>query len=555
MGILIKQFSSLKKICRSQDMQGESVKKATILKGECFSYQIAIFDEDGNLESPGALKVDIESDISDYVKVYNVRDVVADFPKNERADDNYIADAPCLIPDLLVPIDEQNGYINFQNYLAVLWVEVCIPNTTDVRDATINFSFTGRKVDALTNTFRKHYVVETAMNLNVLAKELPKQKLLYTQWFYNDCIASVHNVEIYGEKHWELIDKYMAMASKLGVNMLLTPVLSPALDTAPGICRPDTQLVKIAKNGEKYTFDFSLLHRYVEMAKKNNIKHFEISHFFTQWGCRFTPNIYAIENGEKKHIFGWHVPANSPLYSEFLNQFIPALLKNLSDENILDKCYFHLSDEPSNEHLQHYEYASRLLKPLLGECKIMDALSHTDFYKKGLVNCPVCATDYIQPFIDENVEHLWAYYCCSQVIDVSNRFMAMPSYRNRIIGVQLYKYDIEGFLHWGYNFYYSQYSLYTINPYVTTSANTAFTSGDPFSVYPGENGPLPSIRALVFREALQDIEIFRLLEQKIGRDNVIKMIEEEAGMEITFKEYPKNADFIENLIEKIKNIL
>ena len=49
----------------------------------------------------------------------------------------------------------------------------------------------------------------------------------------------------------------------------------------------------------------------------------------------------------------------------------------------------------------------------------------------------------------------WVYYCCGQGYKVSNRFIAMPAWRNRILGVQLYKYKMEVFLHWGYNFSYS----------------------------------------------------------------------------------------------------
>ena len=69
---------------------------------------------------------------------------------------------------------------------------------------------------------------------------------------------------------------------------------------------------------------------------------------------------------------------------------------------------------------------------------------------------------------------MWTYYCTGQYYEVSNRFMSMPSARNRIYGVQLYKYDIVGILHWGYNFYNSQFSIEHINPYEVTDAATRF---------------------------------------------------------------------------------
>ena len=90
--------------------------------------------------------------------------------------------------------------------------------------------------------------------------------------------------------------------------------------------------------------------------------------------------------------------------------------------------------------------------------------------------------------------------------------------------MQLYKFDIHGFLQWGYNFWYSQYSKYPIDPFKVTDAARAFPSGDPFSVYPGEDGPIVSLRLQVFYEALQDLRALKLLESHIGREKVIELL-------------------------------
>ena len=46
--------------------------------------------------------------------------------------------------------------------------------------------------------------------------------------------------------------KYMRMAAEHGMNMILTPVFTPALDTEIGKERPCTQLVEITKNDAGY---------------------------------------------------------------------------------------------------------------------------------------------------------------------------------------------------------------------------------------------------------------------------------------------------------------
>lgn len=95
-------------------------------------------------------------------------------------------------------------------------------------------------------------------------------------------------------------------------------------------------------------------------------------------------------------------------------------------------------------------------------------------------------------------------------------FHAMPSARNRVYGLQVYKYGIEGILHWGFNFYNSAFSLRHLNSYEVTDCDGSFPSGDAFLVYPGPDGvPEESIRLMVLYEAIQDHRALKLLEQYI----------------------------------------
>ncbi len=119
----------------------------------------------------------------------------------------------------------------------------------------------------------------------------------------------------------------------------------------------------------------------------------------------------------------------------------------------------------------------------------------------------------------------------------------MPLYRNRCFGYQLYKFDVKRFFHWALNFYNAQLSTGPINPYVVTDSNGGFPAGDAFSVYPAEDGPIPSMRFIVFNEALQDLRALKLLETYIGRDEVIRLLENVVG-EIRFDKCAKTAQIM-----------
>lgn len=283
------------------------------------------------------------------------------------------------------------------------------------------------------------------------------------------------------------------------------------------------------------------------------------------WGVvfRILTSVYAVGSeacaknyGRGKRsltqIFGWETDAAGDEYGEFLDQFLPSLVCFIKEHDLEKRSYFHVSDEPYLDHVSGYSRASERLARHLSGFPIIDALSNYEFYEKGIIKNPITPIDHIEPFLENGVRNLWTYYCCAQYKSVANRFFCFPSSRNRIIGMQMFKYQIAGFLHWGYNFWYSQYSLRAIDPYRTTDADVAFPSGDAFAVYPGANGqPIESIRLAVFYEALQDMRALQLLEELIGREETLKMLEENLEQELTFRNFPTDADWLLACKEKM----
>ena len=542
-----KQFSSMEKIrFKIDDSFGEISEKIAI-KGERLSYQIAL-NCDGIKRY--RTKVFVDSPLSDFVKIYTVKDVYMDLPLTEDFDqEDYITKEPGLMPDVLIPIDEQNNIITISQNQTVLWVRVDIPNDIKADDYSVKVNF--ETTDCWGDFNKPLCTIEKEMKIKVIDAVLPEQKLKYTRWFYIDCIATAHNVELFSEKHWYLIEEYIKAAVDSGINMLLVPIHTPPVDTESGWKRPCVQLVDIEKTGEKYNFNFERFHRYINICKKCGIKYFEMAHMFTQWGAKYTPNILVEENGKSDYLFGWNVSANSKEYSDFLEQYVKAIITELEKAEISENTYFHISDEPNTDNIYNYEKAVNLIKPLIGKCKVFDALSHTEFYEKGLVKIPVTCINEMDEFLKLNIPEQWTYYCCGPQSIYPNSFLALPSYRIRVLGFMLYKYNIKGFLHWGLNFYNSFKSWYYINPYLSTSADGAFPSGDGFILYPSRNGAYGSIRGEMMHLAIEDMNVCYCLENLIGRDAVIRIIDEFAEGELRFDKYPKNKEFIENLRQRL----
>ena len=268
-----------------------------------------------------------------------------------------------------------------------------------------------------------------------------------------------------------------------------------------------------------------------------------MSHLFTQWGAAHAPKIMATVDGEYRRIFGWETEATGEEYTAFLQDYLPSLVAHLRDRGLDHLCKYHISDEPNDGCLEQYRRALAIVAPALEGYDIMDALSSFEFYKQGVTKMPIPSNDHIKPFLSEDIPNLWTYYCCGQHTNVSNRFIAMPSWRNRALGMQCFKYNVAGFLQWGYNYYNNMYSVNTVNPYLCNDGELQVPAGDAFVVYPGEDGrAIPSLRFEIFREGLEDLAAMKLAASLCGKDAVVTAIEKAYGKPIRFDDCPHTAD-------------
>lgn len=536
------QLSGMEKIFLDSDYKNKKeINDLTALKGERISYQILYTTSRSCFKHPVKVRTECDDEIE--LDLREVLNVPAQAPvKADGCDDFYERTCPGLYPDILQPIKDNEIYAN--EYCHSLYVTCRIPEKMAAGIYPVKIIFS--------------YNEETAvkvLNINILDCVLPKQEITYTQWFHTDCIADYYGFEVFSNEHWQMIEKFIATAAKTGINMLLTPIFTPPLDTEIGYERTTVQLVDVYFKNNTYTFGFEKLKKWIEVCKKYGIEKFEIAHLFTQWGTGKTPKIVVETEKGKEKMFGWHTDALGAEYKTFLCTFLPELIRFLTSEGIYDNTYFHVSDEPEyKKDYDIYKAEYELVSSIIPAEKIMDAMGDYRFCKEGLSKKPVVITSAAEDFINHGIKDIWVYYCCIPADKFySNRLLAMPLGRTRIMGMQMYKYNSDGFLHWAYNFYNNRLSKGAINPFMVTDAGEDFPAGDSFSVYPGENGPLESLRSEAFFMGLQDNSACRLLERYIGRDETIKLIEYDG--EITFTKYPYSNDGIGEIRERINRKL
>lgn len=490
----------------------------SVVLGETASFQVAFQPpRTGRFRDTSRLRVDVNPAAAPHVTLHSVDLLPCDLAAFPGHDNGYDRDLPGLYPDLLRPLTDATIAPMLGSWRG-LWVDFRVDEAALVGLHQVEITIS----DARSWVLYRHTV-----NIEVIGGELPPLPIANAHWFHCDGLAQFYGVEVFSERHWQLIDAFLGSASRMQINTILTPVWTPPLDTEIGGHRLTTQLLRITHRKGRYSVDFALLDRWLELCRKHGIERIEIAHLFTQWGAHATPSIYVTRAGVSVEEFGWHVGATDPSYRRFLEQVLPMLKTHLAEHWGLHQVLFHISDEPNGrEHLASYMRAKAVVEDLLAPCTVIDALSDAEFYDTGAVPHPVVATDAIAQFLARGVRRLWVYYCVNQDRGVSNRFFAMPSSRNRVIGHQLFAYDCAGFLNWGFNFYNSELSRRPINPFQDTTASGALLGGDAFMVYPGDDGqPWESIRSKVFTQAMFDLRAFHQLSEYAGRAAVMELID------------------------------
>lgn len=542
MSELLKIVSSQYKHLPSREpeqIEARVIKKATMMRNESFSFQ-ALYKAPKSF-LPLAVSIYVETSLPssvyrvDYVPIMNTMNLHGDKT-------GYESELPGLFSDILMPrpskpeiyfkktIGGDYGYFergceNLLNatdfdYQAV-WITL---NQDSETLSSGEYSITVKMISLADNTV----ICEESITVEIIDAILPEQKTYYTNWFHVDCVCDYFGVEPYTDEFYVLFDKYVTNMTRHRQNVLLLPAFTPPLDTPIGQERKNVQLVDIEKVNGEWKFGFDKMRRYIRHALKCGIKILEHCHLFSQWGAVAAPNIY-LKSGE--HIFGFDTDASSNEYVGFIRAYLTAFMQFAKQEGIEKSLLFHISDEPAEAHFESYKKAKENVAYILEGQIVADAMCSLKFYDAGLVDHPIAFMRHADDF-DGKCPTLWLYYTGYPLPYCTNRMIPNTAARTRVLGIQLYRYKALGFLDWAYNYYYDRLSAGIYDPKSNPGGYKLYP-GIAYLAYPiaDKNGGyvVPSIREKLMAEAFDDLRALQLLEERVGRDEVLAICERHLG--------------------------
>ncbi len=405
----------------------------------------------------------------------------------------------------LTPVQvERNQGISPENYaphyperVAPYWLYDCLrpfDGTLDLTDG-VGGLYVAVKIerDAVPGDYAASVTVGDAvipMALKIYAATLPEESMKMIVGFSLGAVAKYHDTPFGSDEFMSLSEKYLAMLRRMHQNMMYTGGITAK---------------SVGEN--KWEFDFSAFIAQVKAYEKAGMRYFN------------APSVGWRKSWHESTIFvNGNIPSMSYEGYCYLTQYLPALRDVLRENGWLDRFVMGVADEPNNENCTEFRALCGLIRKIVPEIRLIDAMSYGNLHGALDIWVPLNA-EYDRH--REQLESLraagdeiWHYVCCGpREPGYINRFMDYPLLSTRYLHWGNYKYNLTGFLHWAANCYQPGQNPFTQNcpEHHNTDSVCFLPAGDTHVIYPGKGEPWMSIRLEAERESAEEYELLKEL--------------------------------------------
>jgi len=320
----------------------------------------------------------------------------------------------------------------------------------------------------------------------------------YTNWFSPDIIAQRHGLKSWSEPFWQMLGRYADLMARGRQNTFWIRW---------------RDFVSVDKDGN-VTLDRPRFKRYVRLFLDRGFTRVEGGHLAGRhkgnWG---SPRLDLSLTGSD---------VNSEPGRAELATILTEVRTALAELDLPQQVQYlqHLTDEPTDTNAESYTALAEQVRRHIAGVKIFEATMSLEL---------VGAVDHWCPQVQEYQKHrdffearkkagdaVWVYTCLAPGGPWLNRLLDQERLRPTYLGWAMAKYDLAGFLHWGFNHYRRGVDPFaqSVVPHGQGPPNF-LPAGDSHVVYPGKDGPLSGQRFEAQRIGMEDAELLLLLK---GRD-------------------------------------
>ena len=335
----------------------------------------------------------------------------------------------------------------------------------------------------------------------VVLPENGDERVPYTNWVSFKNIAMRHGLEPWSEKYWRMVGRYAKLMAYGRQNSILFPlsILFTMEEKGPVLNR-------------------KRLERLVKSFTEAGIYYLEGGHIAGRTGGLWASPTFSTTIGG--------VLATSPAGGRIVASIGDQLMEAIEENGWQDRWIQHVADEPIPENASDYRILCGMVRRYMPAIPLMDASQDPAMAGALDIWCPL-ANQYEGRRADfesarrDCGDEVWYYTCCFPGGNWLNRFLDFELLRPVLLGWGGGLYDLGGFLHWGLNQYPASQDPFKQSCVPNWGGgNSTLPAGDTHIVYPGTNGPWPSLRLEAMRQGMEDFELIRYVRYVLDDEEI-----------------------------------
>ncbi len=339
---------------------------------------------------------------------------------------------------------------------------------------------------------------ELKIDLTIHAARLPPvgaASFPYTNWYSVDNMAGRHGLKPWSAAHWRMIRRYADLMYQGRQNTFWIPL---------------SQIFTLDEKGVP-VLDRARLRRWVRTFTEAGLHYIEGGHFGGRTGGAWGAPTFSI--GLTRSL------ATSPEGNADIAVIAGQLMDEIDRNGWWNRWIQHVADEPIAANAADYRIFVGMVRKYMPGVPILDATLEESIVGSVDMWCPQVQAYQQNRKRFERMQELgdavWSYTCCCPGGPWLNRLLDMELLRPVLIGWASALFNLDGFLHWGFNQYQKQQDPFEMNVIPNWGGGSnSLPPGDTHIVYPGTSGPWSSVRFEAHREGLEDYELLRQLQER-----------------------------------------
>ena len=354
-------------------------------------------------------------------------------------------------------------------------------------------------------------------------------------WQHLSNIARHHQVPLFSDRHFRLLEDYTRALSEMG-NVAATVAVGDIPWAGQACCRKqdppsdlfEYNIVRITRDREGvFRYDYSALRRYLELCQRydmaREIHLFGLVHNWTTAEYGNITEDYP-DPIRLRYLDEADGCAKFMRKAADIKDYISSLYSWLKEEGWLPRCYV-APDEPTD--MEALEKSMRVLREAAPDFRIQADYdpffiqSHPEMRVTSYVPeiLTIAESEAKEPGIIRRVmercegKKLW-YTCCWPM--TPNTLLGSPLLEGRLIALVTEWLGLDGFLRWAY-------TCWPVDP-VKDGKAMGWPVGDAFFVYPGRGGqPVLSLRCFALKRGIGDYELMQMVKAECpGGEQIVR---------------------------------